>query len=168
MWASHRTDDVVSRLHIRHPITNRLRRRIFQGARTCLYRADLCTQQLHAGNVGCLSLNVQHAHVNNAIEAKASADRCCRHTVLTRTSLSNNPFFAHSQRQHGLSQGIIDFVSPCMIQVFALEINLSPTVALRQALGEIERAGATDKVTQMLLQLRLKIRISFDAGKSHF
>ena len=85
-----------------------------------------------------LTLNVGSTHEDFALHIHQSADRSCSHTMLTGTSLGNDTGLAHFLCHQNLTDGIIDLMSTCMVQVFTLQIELA-SVLLTHALGIIER-----------------------------
>src|SRR5436309_4044839 len=81
--ADARADQVVRRLDVRDPVTDRLARRLLQRPRSELDRAHLGAGQLHPLDVRRLSSHVFGAHVDGTLEAEARADGRGRDTVHT-------------------------------------------------------------------------------------
>ena len=85
-----------------------------------------------------LTFHVGSTHEDFALHIHQGADRSCSHTMLTGTCLGNDTGLAHLLCHQNLTDGIIDFMSTCMVQVFTLQIELA-SVLLTHALGIIER-----------------------------
>jgi hypothetical protein len=86
----------------------------------------LSSQKTHAEYIQGLPLHVLCTHVHNALQAKASAHRSCRHTVLACPSLSNDTFLSNPLGQQSWGNGIVDLVSAGVIEILPLEINQRP------------------------------------------
>jgi len=71
-------------------------------------------------------------------------------------------FFAHAPRQQDLADAVVDLVCAGVVQLFTLEVDLGAAAVFGQALGEVERAWATDivalKVGQFLNEGRIFLR----------
>ena len=96
MWTRDRANDVERVVHIRHPITHGLVKRVFKGLGAGLHRHDRRAEQFHAQHIGSLSGNIHGTHVNNAFQAQTGSDRCRCHAMLPGSGFGNNPCFAHA------------------------------------------------------------------------
>ena len=105
---------------------------------------DLGAQQLHAEDVGLLPLDVGRAHVDDAGQAEARADRRGGDAVLAGAGLGDDARLAHAPGQQDLAEHIVDLVRAGVIQLVALEVDLRAAEMLGQALGEIERRRPAD------------------------
>jgi hypothetical protein len=88
--ADARADEVVRRLDVRDPVTNRLARRLLQRLRAELDGTDLRAEEPHAFDVRMLAPDVLGAHVDDALEAEASAHRRRRDPVLAGAGLGDD------------------------------------------------------------------------------
>ena len=102
-------------------------------------------QEFHAIHIGTLTLDVFGAHVNNALKAVAGADGGRGHTVLARACFGNDARLAHALGQHGLSNGVVDFVRARVVQVFALQIDLCATHFTAHAGSVVNGGGRPTK-----------------------
>ena len=116
-------------------------------------RDDLGAEQLHAEDVRLLPLDVHRAHVDDALEAEAGADRGGGDAVLAGAGLGDDALLAHAPGQQDLAEHVVDLVRAGVVQVFALEVDLGAAAMLGEALGEIERAGPADIMLQVLAHL---------------
>ena len=103
--------------------------------------------------------DVGRAHVDDALQAEAGADGGGRHAVLAGAGLGDDPLLAHPHGQQDLAHAVVDLVRAGVVQLVALEPDIGRLVVLRQPLGEIQRAGPTDIVGQVVVQLGLERRI---------
>src|SRR5690606_30331865 len=99
-------------------------------------------QQLHAEDVGLLAFGVLLAHVDDAFQAEFRADRRRGNAVLTRARLGDDARLAHAHGEEYLPDAVVDFMRARVVQLVALEIDLRAAEMLRDARGEIKRAGA--------------------------
>jgi hypothetical protein len=134
-------DQVIGVVHVGDPIAHRLVHGVLQGAGARGHGADFRPQQVHAEDVGLLTLDVGGAHIDDARQAEAGADGGGGHAVLAGAGLGDDPGLAHAHGQQDLAQGVVDLVRAGVVQLVALEIDLGPAEVLGQPLGEIERAG---------------------------
>ena len=105
-------------------------------------------EETHAGDVQRLPLHVDRAHVDDAFQAEARADRRRGHAVLAGAGLGDDALFAHALREQDLAEGVVDLVRAGVEQVLALQVNLRAAELLGQALGEIERGRPPDIVVR--------------------
>ena len=65
--------------------------------------------------------------------------------MLSRARFGDNTRFAHAFCQEPLSERVIDFVRPCVRQVFAFQINSRAAAQFGQPFCKIQRRRASDK-----------------------
>ena len=157
-----RADDVERVGDIGDPVAQRLVHGVFERMGTGGDGNNFRPQHLHAEHVGLLPLDIDCAHVNNAFQPKARADRGCRNAMLARTGFRDDAGFAHAHSQQNLAHHIIDFMRAGMVELIPLQIDLGATQMLGEPLGKIKRAGATDIMGQIAAHLFLKRRIDLD------
>lgn len=85
-------------------------------------------------------VNVSHDYGTLHIELGAGGGR--GDAVLAGACGSNDAAPAHALGQHGLSDGVVDFVGSTVVEVFSLEINLGSfpaavLVMIGEPLGEV-------------------------------
>ena len=90
--------------------------------------------------------------------------------MLTGACFCNDARLAHALGQHGLANGVVDFVSTCVVQVFAFQIDLRTTHFTAHARGMIDGRGPADEVRQLVFELGQKRRIVlvFGIGLAQF
>ena len=88
--ASGRSEDVVGRLDVGHPVAERLVNCILKGCGPGGHRDDLGAQHLHASHVESLTFSVLAAHVDRALEAQQRGRRRGGHAVLPSASLGDD------------------------------------------------------------------------------
>ena len=118
--ARHGTDDVKSIVDIGHPVAHGFIQRVFQGFAATGHWHHRGTQQFHAVDVGALAFDVLAAHVNHTFQAVTRADGGCGHAVLACAGFGNHAGLAHAFGQHGLPDGVVDFVGAGVVQVLTL------------------------------------------------
>jgi hypothetical protein len=146
----------VRRLDVRDPVADRLARRLLQRLRPEVDAAHLGAEELHALDVRLLPPHVFLAHVDDALEAEAGADRGRRDSVLPGARLGDDPPLAEPLREHRLPDRVVDLVRAGVVQILALEIDLLPR---REALAQRERRRAPDVRRRELVQLGEERRI---------
>ena len=110
---------------------------------------DLGAEHLHAEDVRLLPLDVDGAHVDDAVEAEAGAERRGRDAVLAGAGLGDDALLAHAPGQQDLAEHVVHLVRAGVVQLVALEVDLGAAEMLGQALGEIERARPADIMGQV-------------------
>ncbi len=88
--ARDRADAVEGVVDVGDPVAQRLVHGVLEGARAGLHGHDLGAQQVHAEHVGLLPLDVDRAHVDDAVEAEAGADRGGGDAVLAGAGLGDD------------------------------------------------------------------------------
>ena len=152
--AGHGTDDVEGVVHIGYPVAHGLIQCVLERFAAGFDRYHGSAQQLHAVDVGALALHVFAAHVDHALQAVAGAYGRRGHAVLAGTGLGNDARLAHALGQHGLADGVVDFVRAGVVQVFALEVNLRATDFAADAGGMVDGRGAAHKVGEFGFEFR--------------
>ena len=114
--------------------------------RARLHRHDLGAEHLHAEDVRLLPLDVDGAHVDDAFEAEAGAQRRRGDAVLAGAGLGDDALLAHAPGEQDLAEHVVHLVGAGVVQLLALEVDLGAAEMLGQALGEIERARPADIV----------------------
>ena len=161
MRAGDRTDAVESVVNVGDPVAQRFVHRVFQGARSRLYRKHLRAQHLHADHVGLLPRDIDRAHIDHAFQSKARAQRGGGDAVLARAGLGDDALLAHAPRHHDLAEHIVDLVRAGVVQLLALEIDFCAAEMFGQALGEIERRRPADIIPEIAVHFGLECRIGF-------
>ena len=94
--SNRRADQVKGGFHVGNPVTDSFIDGIFQGAAATGNRAHLRSQQLHTEDIERLTLHIQLAHVDNALQAKHGTDSCGGDPVLPCASFSDDALLAHT------------------------------------------------------------------------
>ena len=164
MWACYCANDVEGVVYIGHPVAHGLVERIFEGFAAAFHGHYCGTQQLHAVHIGALAFDVLAAHVHHTFQAIAGADGGGGHAVLARTRLGNDAGFAHAPRQHGLPDGVVDFVRARVVKVFAFEKNLCAALFAAHARRMVNGRGAAHKMGQFVFEFGQKFGVVLVAG----
>jgi hypothetical protein len=133
----------VGGLDVRDPVPDRLARRLLERPRPELDRAHLGPEQTHPLDVGCLPGHVLGAHVDDAVEPEACADRRRGDAVLAGTGLRDDALLAEAAGNQRLPERVVDLVRAGVAEVFALQVH---GLRLGQSFGAVERSGAADVV----------------------
>ena len=152
VWACYGANDVEGVVYIGHPVAHGFVKGVFEGFTTAFDGHHCGTQQFHAVHIGALAFDVLAAHVHHTFQAIAGADGGGGHAVLAGTCFSNDAGFAHAARQHGLSDGVVDFVRACVVKVFALEKNLCAALFAAHARRMVNGRGAAHKMGQFVFE----------------
>ena len=164
MRAGDGADAIECRADIGHPVAQRLVHGVFERLGAGLDRNDLGPEHVHAKHIGLLPLDVDRAHIDDAFEAEARAQRGGGDAVHAGAGLGDDALLAHAPRQENLAEHVVDLVRAGVIELFALEIDLGAAAVLREALGEIERRRAADIVREIAVHLGLEFRIGLGLG----
>ena len=138
VWPHRRTYDVEGVGRMAAPVADGLTAGIAQRHVTCAYGVHLCAQHLHALHVCVLTLHIGSSHEYLALHVHQCTDRRRCHTVLSSTRLRDDARLAHFLGKQNLSDGVVDLVGTCVVQVLTLQVELA-AVLLTHALGIIER-----------------------------
>ena len=132
MRSRRRAEDVVRRLDARDPVAVRVVDGVLEGARARLDRDDLGAEQAHAGDVERLTLGVDLAHVDRALEAEEGCRRGGRHPVLARAGLGDHARLAEALGEQRLAEDVVDLVGAGVVEVLALEEDARAPGVLRE------------------------------------
>mmetsp|Transcript_7034 Transcript_7034/g.10743 ORF Transcript_7034/g.10743 Transcript_7034/m.10743 type:complete len:219 (-) Transcript_7034:1434-2090(-) len=110
-----RSNKIVGRSNIRHPITHGFVDRIFQCARSRINCNNFCTQHLHSENIKGLTLDICCTHIHDTFHLELCASCSCCNSMLSCSCFSNDPLFSQSFCKKCLADGVIDLMSSSMI-----------------------------------------------------
>jgi hypothetical protein len=79
--------------------------------------------------------------------------------MLASTRFGNNPSFLHAQSQQCLTERVIDFVRPGMIEILPFQPNLCTPKLFTESSGMIKGRGTTNKTMEKVIEFCLKVRI---------
>ena len=144
---------------IGHPVAQRLVHRVLERARARLHRPHFRAQHLHAEDVRLLPLDVDRAHIDDALQPEPRAGGGGRDAVLAGARLGDDALLAHAPGEQDLAEHIVDLVRAGVIELVALEIDFRAAELLGQALGEIERARAAHVMLEEMIELGLERRV---------
>src|SRR3954454_11410273 len=156
VWADDRAENVVRSSNARHPIAHRFIDGVAQRARAARDWPHFGAKQLHAEHVRRLTANILFAHVNDAVQTEVGTGGGGCNAVLPGARLCDYAFLAHTDREQRLTDRVVDFVRAGVVQVFALEPDLSPTALFTQPLREIEGRGTANVMFEQLRKFSLK------------
>ena len=154
-----RADAVEGVGDVGDPVAQRLVHGVLEGPRAGLHRHDLGAEHLHAEHVRLLPLDVDRAHIDDAVEPEAGAERRGGDAVLAGAGLGDDALLAHAPGEQDLAEHVVHLVGAGVVQLVALEVDLGAAEMLGQALGEIERARAADIMGQVAGHLGLEGRV---------
>ena len=157
--AERRTEDIVRRADIRHPVAHRFVDGFLERLLADGYRHYRGAEAFHAENIQCLTLHVHLAHVDDTLEAEHRADRGRGHTVLAGARLGDDALLSHAFGEQNLPHGIINLVCARVAEVLALEVDFCRAELFGHAFRIIERRRAADIFAQVILQLLPEFRI---------
>ena len=80
--------------------------------------------------------------------------------MLPGSGLGDDTCFPHASSQQCLTECIVDFMGPSVIQIFSFEIDLCSTTVRTQSRGVIERSGTPNIMFQKAIERFLKFRIA--------
>ncbi len=159
MRPGHGADDVESVFYIRHPIAQGFVECVFQGAAARFDRHHSGTQQFHAVDIRALAFHVFAAHVHHTLQTIAGTNGGGGNAVLSGTGFSDHARLAHAFGQHGLADGVVDFVGAGVVEVFALQVDLSAAHFTAHASGMVDGGRAADKMRQFGFEFGDKGRV---------
>jgi hypothetical protein len=111
---------------------------------------------LHALDVGPLPAHVLLAHVDDALEVEAGADRRRRDAVLAGARLGDDPPLPESPREHRLAEGVVQLVRAGVKEVLAFQVQ---PLAGCEAFGARQRRRTSGKRAAELVELLLEGRV---------
>ena len=136
------------------PVAHRLVHGVLEGGAARLDGHDLGAEQLHAGHVEGLTVGVDPAHVDAALETHEGGDRRRRHAVLAGSGLGDDAPLPHAPGQQALSEHVVDLVAAGVVEVLALEQDAGPAaVALAEVAGLADRGGTARVVDLQIGEL---------------
>jgi len=131
--AGHRAEDVVGGVHGGNPVAERLVDGVLEGLTAVGDGHDVGAEQPHAGDVEGLSLRVDLAHVDGAVEAEQRSGGGRGNTVLTGAGLGDDAGLAHPPGQQRLAEHVVDLVGTGVVEVLTLEDHPSAPGVLRKS-----------------------------------
>src|SRR5690606_35522059 len=96
-------------------------------------------KQLHAIHVRSLTTHVLAAHVHHTLEAVSGRYRRRCDTVLTSPGFGDDARLAHAPSQQYLANAIVDFMGARVVEIFALEPDLSAAQLLGPTASMVHR-----------------------------
>src|SRR5205814_244511 len=99
------------------------------------------------------------AHVDLALEAEQGGGGGRSDAVLPRPRLGDDARLAHPLAQERLTDAVVDFVGPGVVEVLALEIDAGAAGLLGETLREVELRRPTDIIAQVVVELLLELRV---------
>ena len=151
-----RANDIERVAGMAAPVADGCATSIAQCHVTSTNRVHLGTQHLHSFNVGVLALHIGSTHKHLAFHVHQRTYGSCCHTMLSGSSLADDTRLTHLLGQQNLSDGVVNLVRTSVVQVFTLQVQLA-AILLAQALGIVQRTGATHVVLQQGMILGLKL-----------
>ena len=142
------------------PVAHRLVDGLLQRALAGLDAADLGPHQAHSVDVQGLAFHVGRAHVDDALEPEARADRGGGGAVLAGAGLGDDALLAHAAGEERLADDVVDLVGSGVEHVLALEVDAGAAAMLGQRLGEIEAGRTAGVVAQHVGVLLLERRVA--------
>src|SRR5437016_10853552 len=95
------------------------------------------SEHFHSVDVEPLSLHVLAAHVDLGRQTESYAGHCSRDSMLSRSSLGDDPTLSHLLCEQCLSESIVDLMSATVQEIFSLQIDLGSSSVIGQPAGEI-------------------------------
>jgi hypothetical protein len=90
------------------------------------------------------------------MQPEAGADGRGGDSVLAGAGFSDDAFFAEAFGEQSLPEGVVDFVSAGVEQVFAFEINFGSSEVAGQAFRKIKRGRTAHIVVKQIIEFRLE------------
>src|SRR5258706_13401452 len=84
--------------------------------------------------------------------------------MLPSASLGDDAFFAHAFGEQSLADGVVDFVSAGVVEIFALEINFSAAEFFGKSAREIKPRRPADIVVEIGFEFANERRVGFGAA----
>ena len=112
-------------------------------------------QHLHAFHIRVLTFHIRSPHEHLALHVHQRTHRGRSHAVLSGACLGDDACLAHLLSQQYLSDGVVDFVGSRVVEVLALEIQLT-AILLAHATCEIQRRRPSHIILQQCVVLLLE------------
>ena len=154
-------DDVMGIGRVAAPVADRFVRRVFEGHVAAPYGPHFGAEHLHFLHVEVLPFDVGCAHIDDAPHPHQCADGGRSHAVLSGSGFGDDAGLAHAPGQQDLADGVVDFVRPGVVEVFAFEVDLR-TVTFAHPRGEGERRGTSHIIGEQVAELFLESGIVDD------
>ena len=159
-----RSQRIVGAVGIGHPIAQRFVDGGAQGSIAARHRHHGGAQQLHAPDVGRLTLDVHRAHVHHAGHAQPRRGGGARDAVLSGAGFGDDALRAQALGEQRLAHRVVDLVGAGVRQVFALQPHLRAP-ALAQGRRIRQRRGAAHPGLELAIELGLKLGAVQVAGR---
>src|SRR5262249_16595198 len=124
----------------------------------------LGAQRPHPQYVRLLPLDIDLAHIDDALQAEFRAHGRGRDAVHAGTGLGDHPRLAHAAREQDLAQHVVHLVRAGMIEVLAFEIVFRAAKMAGQPFREIERSRPPDIMLEVAVHLLAELRIVAGPG----
>src|SRR3569833_2802334 len=154
-----RADAIERVCDVGDPVAQCVVHRVLQRARAGLHGHDLSAQHLHADHVRLLPLDIDRAHVDDALKPEPRAQCRGGNAVLARAGLCDDSLLAHAPRDHDLAEHIVYLVRAGVVELLALQIYFLAAVMFGVPLGKLQRRRTADVILQIAVHLFLKRRI---------
>ena len=145
--------------HIGAPIPHGLADRVLQGAGAGGHWYHFGPQKFHPVHVQGLADGVLLAHVHFTFQAHESRHSSGGHPVLAGAGFGDDPFLAHFLGQEALAQGVVDLVSPGVVQVFPFQIDFGAPQIPGHLFRIVQQAGPVGIVMVQSPQFLKEFRI---------
>ena len=103
-----------------------------------------------------LAFYIRFSHVDDTFHVHQGTYGGSSYAVLSGTGFGDDAMLAHAACQKNLSDGVVNLVSSCMVQVFTFEVELAAILFGKPA-GIVEWGRTSYVVTQQLVELLLEI-----------
>src|SRR5690606_19564005 len=120
MTSYHRASNIICVNRIVDPVAYSFIGGILQGPATRKSWNYSCPQHFHTRNIGSLPLNIYLAHIHDTFYPHQGAHSGSSNTVLSCTSLCNDPVLSQLFCHKDLPYGVIHFMGSRMAKIFAL------------------------------------------------
>ena len=135
---------------------------LLEGLQAVRHRHDGGAEELHAAHVRRLLLDVDHAHVDLALEAEVRRRGGQRHAVLAGAGLGDELLLAHVLGEQALAHAVVELVRAGVVEVLALEVDLRAAVLERERARVVHRRRPALEVLAQVAQLRDEGRVVLD------
>lgn len=115
---------------------------------------------LHQEHVGGLSLHIQVAHDYGTLHGELGAGCGRGDAMLAGAGGCHHAPPAHALGEHGLSEGVVDFVCSTVAEIFSLEVNVGAfapvvLVMIGESFSEVEWSFTANVISQCSRKLAL-------------